>query len=659
MRRAVAFALAAVSAFALWAYHEGSWGNNIGLTSLGFRAAEDGVSRDVIAVGYEAAQDIKATRDSVLVGKWVANNCVSNNGVVAIGHGAVQDSSELKNVVAIGKYELAAADGLRNTTSINSGQILASETLDVVALRTRLDLHPTNAPFCFMGGNTYIGGTGTTYIAGDVVFNGRRTVVDNSSYSGGGGGTSAKLAGSGDLADLSKIPYSTGDCHIFVSPNGSDSNNGSFVAPFRTIDRALRSVKNGPMENVVIGVYAGEYAYPSPTNSRPAAAKGVTIVGLEGCDKTKMSLVASGVDYTSATNATITTYRDMAVLIGGSKWLHVYGFTFDGRTVCTREGSEGSYAKCQFYSCRFTGNDAVTRSGRRYYYPVFANCVVENSLIDDGFQVFLNDQSGSSEYRYWYSQVFFACYIYDSVVQSMTKSDRGDYTSRSCNLFCDCEIVNSLVLDTKNKWRSVLGYSVTNDRALEDSSIVVKETPEAVEFHDYNHRPYASRTIFCAGDYWDDGALPWGADRTKDSFFCAYSNLYDHVDANIYPLDDAFQLFGIGYNNSLTRRFKQYLIEKNYQTKDNLGLVDKRNLNATVLLAEDDDLNIYSLVTTDSTRPLLATFRSAATAYAPNERIVSTSLSQNEYDWMSHSSRHSLPEEPTYLTISENPEDEE
>jgi hypothetical protein len=513
-----------------------------------------------------------------------------------------------------------------------------------------------------MGGDTYIGGTGTTYISGNVVFNGRKAIVDNSSYGGGGSGT-AKLAGSGDLANLRNIPYSSGDCHFFVAPSGSDSNNGSIGLPFLTIEKALQAITNSPMDNIVIGVYAGEYAYPTAPTTRAAAQKGITLVGLEGSDKTFITLEASGVDYVAATNASLNAYQERAVLIGGGdKWMNVIGFTFDGRTVAQKSYEEGSYFLCSFTACRFTGFDAVSvSSGRRYNRMVFSNCMFTDCIIDENFHVILSDHSGSPTSRESYASPFFGCGFYNSIVKNIHKSDRGDPNVISGNFMLDCEIWNSLIIDERNKWRTVLMHYYSSGMALEDSAVAVKEdteVPISVR-NSASFTPYANRMIVSVGEDLTEGVIPWGFGRTKDSFFCPYSELYTYVDKNIYPLDDAFKLFGIGYNNSLTRRFKHYLIEKNYQTKDNLGLVDKRNQNATVILLEDDDLNIYRLSTSDNTRPMLATFMSVASAYAPNERVVSTSLSQNEYEWSSKVTPPTARASRQIYRVTPNPDDNE
>lgn len=637
MKRVILAALSVVGLAAgltAWAYHEYSYGNNVNPSALGQGAADGASSRELVAVGWYAGCNALEAIQDVFIGNSAGRESGNTQKAVGIGYNALGDAHDIKNVVAIGNYELAGISGVTNTTSINNGQLFISETYDVAMIRPNCYAAPTNSPFAYIAGDTYIGGTGTTYIAGNVVFGGR-TVVQDNSYVGGGGAT-ARLAGSGDLANLSRIPFSSGDCDLFVSARGSDTADGSLLRPFLTLNRALQEVVRMTKGRVTIGVMAGDYAYPSNAIFQAAVKSAiVTLVGLEGVTKTSMSLTASGIDRDVAraatTNSTLAiSLRDRAVLTlpeeGDKGMAHVWGFTFDGRTKATRSTLRGTYSGIQFHSCRFTGIDACNR--RNYKDMLFANAILDNCLIDEQFEV--NVRTYQSTFN---GSPFFACGIQDSIILTMRKHLDGNFASPEGDFMKDSEVYNSLIVDTKNVWRTALYYSVT-DYGLYDCAFACAQNmtykPIQVE---RSKKPTYERIILAVGTQTAKGAvLDVQSAQIVDSYMNTYATVQTLTDKNFYPLDEALELFGIGYNNGLTRKFKDYLREKHYQGRDGVGIIDLKNTDALLMKAENGVLNIYTVTAVSNNvpvRPLFALFK--AEQPAGNDVIASTSLSDGKY----------------------------
>lgn len=631
----IAFIAATVAAVVALAYHESDFGNNVEPTTFGSSAGEGGESKALTAFGRGAGEKAYKSSYDVFIGSRAGANANNSKNTIGIGTEALADTRRNKKVVAIGNYELAGVWGITNTTSINGGQIFVSETFDCAMLRTDPVAAPSNSPFAYMQGNTYIGGTGTTYIAGNVVFNGRSVIVDNTTYSGGGSGT-AHLAGSGDLADLTRIPYSSGDCDLFVSQNGSDDGEGTALYPYLTIDRALREVTSIVKPEVIIGVYAGDYPYPSNALFKAATESAIVrLVALEGVDKTSMSLSASGITPEMAQQATSnSTYSatlvDRAVLSvpedGALGWAHVYGFTFKGRTKATRSYKRATYSGIQFHSCRFTGTDAC--SSRNYRDMVFSNSVLDNCLIDGGFELNVRDWNaaagGSGSFA-------FACGFENSVVMPFKKHKNGEPTNEGY-LLADCELYNTLVHST-NAWYCA-NFNEVSDHGMFDSVIVLdKNMVKSPFFGWFEDTMKIERVIYAVGEQTEKGAyIGIPNSHFVDSYIDTYASVKEMTDDWFYPNDDAFELFGIGYNNSLTRRFKDYLREKNYQGRDGVGVIDLKNTNAMFILAENGDLNVYSVSAVSNNipiRPIFALFK--AEVSAGNDQVVSTSLSGDRY----------------------------
>lgn len=615
------------------AYHEYSYGNNVNPSALGQGAADGAASREIVAVGYDAGRDADTAIQDVFIGNAAGRTSGNTTKVIGIGYNALGDAHDLRNVVALGNYELAGLSGMTNVTSINNGQIYVNGDYDLALIRPNGMVAPTNSPFAYIAGDTFIGGTGTTYIAGNVVFGGRTVIQDNSFV--GGGGSTARLAGSGDLADMT-VPYSSGDCDIFVSPQGSDSNPGTVLLPYLTLDKALREVARMTKGSVTIGVMAGDYAYPSNAIFQAAVRSAyVTIVGLEGVRKTSMSLTASGIGQDVARAATTDsalagTLLDRGVLTlpedGAKGWAHVWGFTFDGRTKATRSLRRGTYSGVQFHACRFTGIDACT--SRNYRDMLFANAILDNCIIDDKFEV--NVRTYQTTYN---GSPFFACGIEDSIIMTMRKHFNGNFATAEGDYMKDCEIYNSLVMDTNNVWRTAMFYSVT-DYGMYDSAFVVAKNMTAKPIHrDTSQMPTYERIILAIGSQTAKGAtLDVPTSQIVDSYVDTYANVRMLTDENIYPLDEALELFGIGYNNGLTRRFKDYLREKNYQGRDGVGIIDLKNTDAMLMKAEDGMLNLYTVSAVEGStpvRPIFAMFK--AEQPAGNDVIVSSSLSGGKY----------------------------
>ena len=165
------FALAgAVSAYAV---HESTFGRNIDATAVGSGVGDNALSRDITAVGRSAAKNAYTSISDIFVGKESGVGVSNSTKVVAIGNNALGDARNVTNVVAIGNYELAGIEDVRNTTSINNGQIFVSETFDVAMIRPNSLKAPTNSPFAYIAGDTYIGGTGVVHFAGkELLYNG-------------------------------------------------------------------------------------------------------------------------------------------------------------------------------------------------------------------------------------------------------------------------------------------------------------------------------------------------------------------------------------------------------------------------------------------------------------------------------------------------------
>ena len=180
MKALSVFAAVAASALSALAVIEGNSGANANLTAVGRGAATGSESQNLVAVGYNAGANALSTDSSIFLGKNAGSGVTTNVKCVAIGNGSLSESSTMCRVVAIGENEFAAMDSVTNTTSINGGQILVSETFDIAMLRPNSTHHPTNSPFYYGFGDTYIGGTGVTRIVGSqILVNGAKSLAKN------------------------------------------------------------------------------------------------------------------------------------------------------------------------------------------------------------------------------------------------------------------------------------------------------------------------------------------------------------------------------------------------------------------------------------------------------------------------------------------------
>lgn len=609
------------------AYHEYSYGNNVNPSALGQGAADGAASREIVAVGYDAGRDADTAIQDVFIGNAAGRTSGNTTKVIGIGYNALGDAHDLRNVVALGNYELAGLSGMTNVTSINNGQIYVNGDYDLALIRPNGMVAPTNSPFAYIAGDTFIGGTGTTYIAGNVVFGGRTVIQDNSFV--GGGGSTARLAGSGDLADMT-VPYSSGDCDVFVSPQGSDSNPGTVLLPYLTLDKALQACALVGRPDMKIGVMAGDYAYPTMERWQTISKIGVRLIGLEGAAKTRISMVATGYSeeqqWLACTDSTVASAMYDKGCLTNHDDQHslnknfVIGFTLDGRTRRSAVNySYGTYGGVYFRACRFTGVDCAQL--RRNGYLLFSNCILDNCYVDAKFHAALRFRS------YADSCVFFACYLYNTIVENIRKSSTGlNWNSSDGTLYSDCEFQNSLCMDT-NLWQAALHYEVT-ENGMYDSAVVFQKDSRPVFNESGTRRHALVRSIFAVGNNTAKGAT-WERAYIdeEDSYVDSWSEVKAITDDNFYPLDEALELFGIGYNNMLTRKFKDYLRTKDYQGRDGVGIIDLKNTDAMLMKAEDGMLNLYTVTAVEGStpvRPLFALFK--AEASAGNDVYASTSL---------------------------------
>lgn len=335
-------------------------------------------------------------------------------------------------------------------------------------------------------------------------------------------------------------------------------------------------------------------------------------------------------------------------------WTPVIGFTLDGSTVGTDFTSGASFAGCDFQACIFTGKSASPP--RRYNRKYFANCYLYHCILDENLEFNLNDTGGSDSSPYWYGTPIFACLFDHCIVRNIKKfNGADDVTSASGTFFDTCEFYNTLVIDTRNKWKCTFCQNTQAPYGIFDTAICVTNNTGIGYWCAGTHS--VLRSIYIDGEHYDNGHLPSAnAGDIQESFFCHASSRFDYVDENAYPLDDAFELFGIGYNNTLTRRFKEYLLAKNLQDKASFGLIDRKTPDALVILAEDGDMNLYSLSATENNqpvRPILATYALASGSPLTNELYVSSSLAANVAAWKTHKK----PEHPIEYHIIVNPED--